>query len=116
MTALRPPCINGHTERFMYYRKYILQITQPSQYRCTQLQYRFAVIFEAPSTLTPLRPHVVVVSCGPIDPELVQNQPRCINASISLSVYLQIIDRNSTKQSHVVHKQRKRRQEDEKMK
>jgi len=33
---------------FIYYRKYILQITQPSQYRCTQLQYRFfAVISEA---------------------------------------------------------------------
>ena len=31
------------------YREYILQITQPSQYRCTQLQYRFAVISEAPS-------------------------------------------------------------------
>ena len=29
--------------------QYILQITQPSQYRCTQLQYRFAVISEAPS-------------------------------------------------------------------
>ena len=35
-----------NTERFISYRKYILQITQPSQYRCTQLQ--FAVIFEAP--------------------------------------------------------------------
>ena len=34
---------------FIYYRKSILQITQFSQYRCTQLQYRFAVIFEAPS-------------------------------------------------------------------
>ena len=39
------------TERFISYRKYILQITQPSQYRCTQLQYRFAVITEAPSML-----------------------------------------------------------------
>ena len=27
-----------------------MQITQFSQYRCTQLQYRFAVISEAPST------------------------------------------------------------------
>ena len=35
----------------IYYRKYILQITQPSQYRYMQLQYRFAVISEAPSTL-----------------------------------------------------------------
>ena len=35
------------TERFISYRKYILQITQPSQYRCAQLQYRFAVISEA---------------------------------------------------------------------
>ena len=34
----------------IYYRKFILQITQPSQYRCTQLQYRCAVISEAPST------------------------------------------------------------------
>ena len=41
-----------HTERFISYRKYILQITQPSQYRCTQLQYRFTVISEAPSTLS----------------------------------------------------------------
>ena len=36
-----------HTECFIYYRKYILQITQPSPYRCTQLQCRFAVISEA---------------------------------------------------------------------
>ena len=39
----------GHTERFISYRKYILKITQPSKYRCTQLQYRFARISEAPS-------------------------------------------------------------------
>ena len=32
-----------------YYRKYILQNTQPSQYRYTQLQYRFEVISQAPS-------------------------------------------------------------------
>ena len=38
-----------HTERFISYRKYILQITQPSQ--CTQLQYRYSVISEAPSRL-----------------------------------------------------------------
>ena len=37
------------TRRSLYYRKYILQITQPSQYRYTQLQYTFAVISEAPS-------------------------------------------------------------------
>ena len=37
-----------YTERFISYRKYMLQITQPFQYS-TQLQYRFAVIFEAPS-------------------------------------------------------------------
>ena len=37
------------TERSMYYRKYMLQITQPSQYRYTQLQYIFAAISEAPS-------------------------------------------------------------------
>ena len=30
--------------------KYILQITQPSQYKYTQLQYRFEVISEAPSS------------------------------------------------------------------
>ena len=36
---------------FISYRKYILQITQPYQYRCTQLQYRFALISEAPSKL-----------------------------------------------------------------
>ena len=40
---------NHSTERFISYRKYILQITQPSRYRCTQLQYRFAGISEAPS-------------------------------------------------------------------
>ena len=31
------------------YRKYILQITQPSQYRYAKLQYRFAVISGSPS-------------------------------------------------------------------
>ena len=40
----------SRTERSIYYRKYILQITQPSLYRYTQLQYRFAVISEASST------------------------------------------------------------------
>ena len=34
---------------FINYRKYILQITQPSQYRYTQLKYKFSVISEAPS-------------------------------------------------------------------
>ena len=38
-----------HIERFISYR--ILQITQPSQYRCTQLQYGYAVTSEAPSRL-----------------------------------------------------------------
>ena len=33
------------------YRKYILQITQPSQYRYGNLQYRFAVTSGSPSTL-----------------------------------------------------------------
>ena len=37
------------TERFIYYRKYILLITKPFQYRCTQLQYISAVISQAPS-------------------------------------------------------------------
>ena len=37
------------TKRSIYYRKYVLQITQPSLYRYTQLMYRFAVISEAPS-------------------------------------------------------------------
>ena len=32
-------------------RKYILQITQPSQYKYTKLQYRFAVFSGAPSTM-----------------------------------------------------------------
>ena len=32
----------------IYYCKYILQITQPSQYRFAELQYRYAVISEAP--------------------------------------------------------------------
>ena len=36
------------TERFIYYRKYILQIAQSSKYRYAQLQYIFAVISEAP--------------------------------------------------------------------
>ena len=39
------------SERFISYRKYILQITQPSQYRCMQLKYIFAVISKAPSRL-----------------------------------------------------------------
>ena len=34
------------------YRKYILQITQPSQCKVTKLQYRFVVISGAPSTLS----------------------------------------------------------------
>ena len=32
----------------------MLQITQPTKYRCTPLQYRFAVISEAPSKFTHL--------------------------------------------------------------
>ena len=36
-----PPKISNTTS-FINYRKYILQTTQPSQHRCTQLQYRFA--------------------------------------------------------------------------
>ena len=40
-------CQQG-TKCFIYYFKSILQITQASQYRCTQLQYRFAVISKAP--------------------------------------------------------------------
>ena len=32
------------------YRKYILKITQPSQYRYAKLQYRFAVISGSPSS------------------------------------------------------------------
>ena len=32
------------TRRSIYYRKYVLQIMQPSQYRYTQLQYGFAVL------------------------------------------------------------------------
>ena len=44
-------CILHYTVRFLYYRKFDLKIAQPSQYRYTQLQYRFAVISEAPSTL-----------------------------------------------------------------
>ena len=40
-----------YTKCFIYYRKSLLQITQPSQYRCTSIQYIFAVISEAPSTL-----------------------------------------------------------------
>ena len=41
-----------YKKRSIYYRKYILQITQPSQYRYTQLHYGFAVISEAPRTCT----------------------------------------------------------------
>ena len=51
------------TTCFIYYRKYILQITQPSKYRCTQLQYRFAVISEAPSIwffISGIRPDIKV--------------------------------------------------------
>ena len=39
----------GYTECFICYRIYILKITQPFKYRCTQLQCRFAVTSEAPS-------------------------------------------------------------------
>ena len=41
----------GHTGWPRSYRKYILQITQPSQYRYTKLQYRFAVTSGSPSTI-----------------------------------------------------------------
>ena len=37
-------------ECYIYCRKNILQITQLFQYRCAQIQYRFAVISEALST------------------------------------------------------------------
>ena len=37
------------TGRPRSYRKYILQISQPSQYRYAKLQYRFAVISGSPS-------------------------------------------------------------------
>ena len=41
---------------YTYYVFHILpQIWQPSQYRCTQLQYIFAVISEAPSTMYVIR-------------------------------------------------------------
>ena len=40
-----------YTKRSIYYRKYTLQKPQPSKNRYTQLQYRFAVISEAPSRL-----------------------------------------------------------------
>ena len=40
----------GYTTCFIYYRQSILQNMQPSQCRCIQLQYRFAVISEAPSS------------------------------------------------------------------
>ena len=42
--------IYNYSERFISYRKYKLHITQASQYICTQLQYRFEVISEAPSS------------------------------------------------------------------
>ena len=38
-----------NTKCFIYYHNYILQIKQPSHYRCTYLHYIFALIFEAPS-------------------------------------------------------------------
>ena len=43
----------GYLSYYVFYKLpqiYILQITQPFQCRCTHLQYRFAVISEAPST------------------------------------------------------------------
>ena len=46
-------------ERSIYNRKYILQNTQPSQYRYTKFPYRFAVIFEAPSILSGVYPKIV---------------------------------------------------------
>jgi len=44
--GLRVIPVTPLTECSIYYRKYILQIVQPSQYRCTRLQYRFAAISE----------------------------------------------------------------------
>ena len=40
-----------HNRRPISYRKFILQITQSSQYKYTNLKYRFAVTFGAPSTM-----------------------------------------------------------------
>ena len=43
--------LTGSTRCPISDRKYILQITQPSQYKHTKLQYRFAVISDAPSNI-----------------------------------------------------------------
>ena len=43
------PLTNIPTERSIYYRKQILQITQPSQYRFAKLQCRYAVTSGSPS-------------------------------------------------------------------
>ena len=43
-------CYNSTPGRPRSYRKYILQITQTSQYRYAKLQHRFVVTFGAPST------------------------------------------------------------------
>ena len=48
-TDIRTEIYVYFTKRFISYRKYILQIMQPSHYRCMQLQCRFAVFSEAPS-------------------------------------------------------------------
>ena len=42
---------NGYTGWPSSYRKYILKITQPSQYRYAKLQYRFVVTSGSPSTV-----------------------------------------------------------------
>ena len=89
----------------IYYRKYILQITQPFQYRYTQLQYRFAVISKAPSsTLDPVRGSLslslsaslclsvslCVCVCVSLSLPPYRPLPLSVSVSLALSLYLSI--------------------------
>ena len=57
------PCIRIQYTLPRSYRKYILQITQPSQYRYAKLQYRFVVTSGSPRSFGFIKPGDVYVYC-----------------------------------------------------
>ena len=94
-----PACFDFRLWRtmcFIYYRKYILHIPQPSQYRCTQLQYWFAVISEAPSICFVCHAYlyfsyfVCLLFCLPVCNFACLSA--CLHLSLSLSINLSLFD------------------------
>ena len=73
------------TKRSIYYRKYVLQITQPSLYRYTQLMYRFAVISEAPNKLFIV---ILLPDCVQLVESPVSLLSRCVTCMHRMSITL----------------------------